>query len=125
MTQENAAFIKEVWTHGSEFAEGTVSYLIKYNASMGLFNDTGKLIAWCLTFDFGSLAALQVDESYRRKGYGELVTQAITKKISEDFDVDVTSNYVDGNVRSENLVRKIGFKKIDTNRWIGVFNRVE
>lgn len=121
LTKENADFVKKAWTHGSEFSGKTCSYLIQHNPSVGLFNPAGDLVAWCLVFDFGSLAALQVDENHFRKGYGEIVTRAITKKIAEENDIDVTSNYVDGNIRSHNLVTKIGFKKIDINRWFGVF----
>lgn len=118
---ENAAHIKDVWTHGNDFAaKKTVAYLIEHNVSVGLFDESGQLLAWCLTFDFGSLAALQVEESQMRKGYGEIVTRAITQKIAEENDIDVTSNYVDGNIRSHNLATKIGFKTIGTNRWVGV-----
>lgn len=113
------------WTHGSDFSAKTIPYLIEHNMSVGLFDADDELVAWCLVFDFGSLAALQVDENHYRKGYGEIVTRAITKKIAEENDVDVTSNYVDGNIRSHNLVTKIGFKKIDSNRWIGVYKKSE
>lgn len=125
MTASTASLIKTAWTHGSDFSVKTIPYLIEHNTSVGLFDADGELVAWCLVFDFGSLAALQVDENHYRKGYGEIVTRAITKKIAEENDVDVTSNYVDGNIRSHNLVTKIGFKKIDSNRWIGVYKKSE
>lgn len=68
---------------------------------MSVFLTTKKSLCWCLVFDFGSLAALHVDELNRRKAYGEVVTKAISKRIAEENDVDVTTGYVDGNVRSE------------------------
>lgn len=125
LSPDHAQLIKNAWTHGSEFSANTVAYLIANNKNIGLFDESDTLVAWCLTFDFGSLAALQVEEAHMRKGFGSLVTKAITKKIAEEFDVDVTYNYVNGNLRSQLLAEKIGFKKIDDNQWIGVTSGVE
>lgn len=87
---------------------------------MGLFDDKNELAAWCLQLDFGSLSTLQVDEKHLRKGYGQIVTKAISKKIAEESDVDISSNIVHANFKSLNLFSKLGFKEIDKNYWIGV-----
>lgn len=94
--------------------------MIENNTNVGLFNETGELVAWCLKLDFGSLAALQVDEKHLRKGYGEIVTKEISKKIATECDVDITSNIVHANFKSKNLFQKLGFQEIDNNFWIGV-----
>lgn len=87
---------------------------------MGLFDDKGELVAWCLQLDSCSLSTLQVDEKHLRKGYGEIVAKAICKKIGEESELDVSSNIVHTNVKSLNLFTKLGFKEIDKNYWIGL-----
>lgn len=94
--------------------------MIANNVSVGLFNESIELVAWCMVFDFGSLAALQVVEKYQRRGFGEIIAKAITKKIAIENDIDVTSFYVDGNLASQRLVEKIGFKKIQMKRRIRI-----
>jgi predicted GNAT family acetyltransferase len=94
--------------------------MIENNTNLGLFNESNELVAWCLKLDFGSLAALQVDEKHLRKGYGEIVTKAISKKIAVECDVDVTCNIIHANFKSKNLFLKLGFEELDNNFWIGV-----
>lgn len=91
-----------------------------YNAHIGLFNETDELVAWCLRMDIGSLATLQVDEKHFRKGYGEIVTKAISKKIASECDSDITTNVVLSNIKSLSLFEKLGFDEIDKNHFVGV-----
>ena len=100
-----------------------VEYMIENNTNVGLFDDSNELVAWCLRLDFGSLTVLQVDENHLRKGYGEIVTKANSKKIASDYDVDISTNIVHGNEKSTNLFKKLGFKHIDNNYWIGLEKR--
>lgn len=95
-----------------------IEYMIEHNTNVGLYNELDKLVAWCLRLDFGSLLALQVDENHLRKGYGEIVTKAIAKKIAHENDVDITSNIIHENINSLNLFTKLGFKEIDRNFWM-------
>lgn len=97
-----------------------MEYLIDNNKSVGLFKDNGELVAWCLSMDVGSLSILQVNEKHLRKGYGEIVAKATTKKIALESEIDVTANVVLANFKSLNLFTKLGFKDIDKNFWIGV-----
>lgn len=120
LTKDNAAAINSIWPHRSEGSVAYVEYLIDHNESIGLFEESGKLLAWCLSMQTGSLGILQVDEEHLRKGYGELVTKAITKEIALKSDIDVTANIVFDNLKSSNLFTKLGFKDIDKNFWIGV-----
>lgn len=97
-----------------------VEYLIDHCSTKGLFNENRELVAWCLSMPTGSLAILQVDEKHQRKGFGEIVTKAITKKIASESENDITANIVFDNFKSSNLFTKLGFKDIDKNFWIGV-----
>lgn len=120
LTKANATAINSVWPHRSEGSVSYVEYLIDHNESIGLFTKDGKLVAWCLSMTTGSLALLQVDENHLRKGYGEIVAKAITKKVALESGIDVTANIVFANYKSANLFTKLGFKDIDKNYWIGV-----
>lgn len=120
LTKDNAAKINSVWPHRSEGSIKYVEYLIDHNESIGLFTEDEELVAWCLSMDMGSLAILQVDENHLRKGYGEIVAKAITKKVASESAIDLTANIVFSNFKSANLFAKLGFRDIDRNYWIGV-----
>lgn len=97
LSKNDAIKIKSVWPHRSEHPENYVEHCMEYNSSMGIFNETGELVAWCLRHDFGPLAILQVDDRYRRQGYGQLVMAAISYKVAMEYDTDVTAFILVGN----------------------------
>lgn len=123
ISKENAFKINEMWPHRSESSLAFIEYLIDHLLSVGLFNETGELVAWCLQLDFGSLATLQVDENHLRKGYGEVVTKAICRKIATEWKLDITSNILNTNIKSIRLFEKLGFQDVDKNYWIGITKR--
>lgn len=120
LTVDCAAQINESWPYRSEHSVDYISYLIKFNLNVGLFDESGELLAWCLRIDVGSLGALQVEENHYRKGFGTIVASAITRKIAEELNEDTTSNVIETNVRSLNMFYKIGYKQIDRSSWIAV-----
>jgi RimJ/RimL family protein N-acetyltransferase len=118
----DAEKVNSVWPHASEGSVEFLQYCITYNRSVGIY-DHSELVAWCLEHDYYCLLALQVDADHLRKGYGTLVTKAITKKIAEQCDADVITNIVTQNSKSKALFKKAGFKDIDTNSWIGLIEQ--
>lgn len=62
---------------------------IKYNISLGAFDQNDKLIAWCMQFQSGEMTALQVlDERYKRTGLAAVLMGAVGKKVAESgFDL--------------------------------------
>lgn len=121
LSRENAFKVNSVWPNKSEGSVVYIEYLIDQNTSVGLYEEeSDELAAWCLRMDSGCLSTLQVDEKHRRKGFGEIVTKAISKKIAVEFDSDITANIVHDNFASANLFRKLGFIEIDENHWIEV-----
>lgn len=125
LSTESASIIQKSWKHLPDFSTNSIPYMIENNINVGLFNDKSELVAWCLVFDCGSIGALHVDEFNRRKGFGEIVTKAISKKIAEENNVDVLTDYIDGNYQSESLMKKIGFKSVGKVRWIGAVKVLE
>lgn len=85
--------------------------------SIGLFDDKDELIAWSLRYDNGSLGVLQVDEKHLRKGYGNLIAKALSRRIADEDDCDVLSLIVNENFKSISMFTKIGFKPADHHTW--------
>lgn len=110
--------INSLWHHRYEGSDKFISYSIKYHLNVGIFNEDNELVAWCLRYDSGSLGMLQVAEKERRKGYGSLVSKIMCKKIAKEFNSDVISSIVPGNVQSEKMFSKIGFKNVGPHCWI-------
>jgi ribosomal protein S18 acetylase RimI-like enzyme len=84
--------------------------------SSGIVTD-GKLAAWALTHDDGSLGFLHVLPEFRNRGYaGEVLADLISKKRNEKKPV--FANIEPGNTAAINLVRKIGFIVDRKTSWI-------
>lgn len=120
LSENDAAKINSIWPHASHDSEKFIAYCIKYNPSVGLYSQDNQLLSWCLYHDFGLLLALQTDPNHLRKGFAEIVTKAIAKKIAEDLNFDCAASIIKDNFKSINLFKKIGFNQIDTNSWVGV-----
>ncbi|XP_016981662.1 uncharacterized protein LOC108046475 [Drosophila rhopaloa] len=113
---EDAETINEIWPHRGPGSIKFVRCLIKYNVSLGAYDDSGKLVAWCLRLPIGSLGLLQVLESHKRLGLGSLLVKSMAKKISALGD-QVMAPVVTKNTASRNMFEKIGFRSIDTTYW--------
>lgn len=94
-----------------------MSYSIKYHLSIGLFDERNELMAWCLQYDNGLLALLQVDTKHKRKGYGSLIAKAFSKQIAEEYGLDIGATVVHENSASRTMFEKIGFKIVGPHTW--------
>ncbi|XP_017116962.1 uncharacterized protein LOC108138914 [Drosophila elegans] len=113
---EDAETINEIWPHRGPDSINFVRSLIKYNVCLGAYDDSGKLVAWCLRLPIGGLGLLQVLESHKRLGLGSLLVKAMAKKISALGD-QVMAPVVTKNIASRNMFEKIGFRSIDITYW--------
>lgn len=120
LSEDNANQIDSLWHHRYNGSDKFISYTIKYHMNVGLFNEYNELVAWCLRYDNGSVGILQVAKEHRRKGYGSLVSKILCKKIAEEENSDVITSIVPGNVQSEKMFMKIGFKCVGPHSWIVV-----
>lgn len=119
LSVEDTFKVNDNWPHKANASEKFIEYCIKFNPSVGLYNQEGELLSWCLSHDFRLLLNLFTDKNHLRKGYAEIVTKAISKKLAED-GYDVTASIIVKNVKSLNLFNKLGFNEIDRNYFIGV-----
>ncbi|KAH8412245.1 hypothetical protein KR009_000803 [Drosophila setifemur] len=116
LTFDDAETINEIWPHRHTNSVNFVKTLIKFNVNVGAYDESGKLVAWCLRLPIGSLGLLQVLDSHKRLGLGNLMVRSLAKKISALGD-QVVAPVVLKNVASKSMFEKIGFKPIDTAHW--------
>jgi ribosomal protein S18 acetylase RimI-like enzyme len=91
---------------------------IQNDISVGLF-ERDKLVSWGLIQDDGALGFLHVLPEYRRNGYGLQVTLALIEKVREGRKLPFAC-IVQDNVKSINLVKKLGFKEDKNKYWFGL-----
>lgn len=123
LTLENGDKINSIWPHRYEGSDKFIEYSIKYHISVGLFDDDKNLVAWCLRYDNGSLAILQVDDKHLRKGFGSLVVKEISKRIAIKCECDVISLVLHENLKSINLFKKLGFEELGGHTWFGLITK--
>lgn len=72
----------------------------------------------CIFFrlPLGSLGLLQVEDSHKRRGLGQLAVKLMSKYLAE-HDIKVTAPVVVTNVASRSMFEKLGFKIIDKVHW--------
>lgn len=58
--------------------------LIKYNFSMGAFNEEGELLAFNLQFMSGEVMAMQVDPKHKRRKLGSILAERMGKLITRN-----------------------------------------
>lgn len=113
LKSEHAKIVDDNWPGSGKSSLIFFQRLIELNPSVGLFNDKGVLIGWCLMREYGTIGSLHVIDSEHRKGYGSLLTKALSIELAER-GYDSISNVIFGNEKSKNLFVKLGFKIIDT-----------
>ncbi|KAH8237513.1 hypothetical protein KR038_002898 [Drosophila bunnanda] len=116
LSVEDAETINEIWPHRAPGSVLFVKNLIQFNVNTGAYDESGKLVAWCLRLPIGSLGLLQVLDSHKRLGLGQLMVKSVSKKISALGD-QVLAPVVHKNTASRNMFEKIGFQAIETVYW--------
>ncbi|XP_055375839.1 uncharacterized protein LOC129608380 [Condylostylus longicornis] len=118
LSQVDAENINKIWPnlhYGSLFF---IKRIIELNPSIGAYKtNTDELVAWCLQLQSGALGVLQVKEGYKRKGYGSLVVQAMTKILAAR-NSDTFACVGQNNQASHNTFKKCGFEIIDGCNWL-------
>ncbi len=91
---------------------------IERGISAGFF-ENGWLAAWGMTQDDGGMGFLHVLAEHRRKGYGRSITLALIEQIRKKGKLPFA--YIEeDNVKSINLILKLGFKKDKKIHWFGI-----
>lgn len=91
---------------------------IQNDVSVGIYENE-QLVAWGLIQDDGAMGFLHVLDNYRRKGYGYQITLALIEKVREKGKLPFAC-IVQDNVKSINLVKKLGFIEDKKVYWFGI-----
>ncbi|XP_073832839.1 uncharacterized protein [Musca autumnalis] len=119
LEEKHAELIHSLWANNKE---GSLDYIkghIKINKSIGLYEKSKKeLIGWIFQNEFSGLAILQVIPSHQRKGFGRILVESLSTAVAQTESIPVTAWVVVGNIKSETLLQKVGFKRAVTYEWI-------
>ncbi|KAH8271810.1 hypothetical protein KR044_006500 [Drosophila immigrans] len=117
LAEADAQIIDEEWPYTHPGALYFIQRQIRLCPSMGLYEEeSNKLVAWCIRTLDGLLAALQVDNAYKRRGFGTVVIAALSRDIGALGD-DVTAEVHAENIPSSSIFNKLGFQVIDQCYW--------
>ncbi|XP_053961443.1 uncharacterized protein LOC128865294 [Anastrepha ludens] len=116
---KHAELVNSLWPHREPGSIALVELLITYNDSVGVFDGTGNLVAWCLILPMGCLGLLQVLDTHKRMGFGNLAIRHMSKLIAAR-GLEVTAPVVFQNVASRSLFKKLDFKPVGNAYFVVV-----
>nr|XP_018906694.1 PREDICTED: uncharacterized protein LOC109036781 [Bemisia tabaci] len=92
--------------------EEFVATLILHKPSLGVYSRrTGELCAWVLCNEFYALASLHTLEAHRRKGYAQLLCNALSEQLLRS-NIIIGALVEDTNIPSLNLFKSLNFKSV-------------
>ena len=118
LSADDASTANDVWPNRHQGSLFFLQRLAAWNPNAGLYEcATGKLVAWCFRLQAGPLGALQVDEEYKRRGFGTVVAIAVAKQIA-NLGQDCFALVNAANVPSKKMFERIGFKHDGEAYWV-------
>ncbi len=91
---------------------------IQSGPSAGI-HSSGKLVAWAMTHDDSAIGFLNVLEAYRRKGYANELMIYLIHQLRQHGRIPF-AHIEDANIRSINLVMKVGFRTDRRVHWLEI-----
>lgn len=83
------------------------------NGGYGVFlKSNGALVAWTVRNLLG-LGILQTLDTYKRRGYGSLITKVLSKEIGTE-GLDPMGSVLKSNISSQRMFKSIGFEILDS-----------
>ncbi|XP_070075770.1 uncharacterized protein [Drosophila takahashii] len=114
----DAPLINEEWPNHHMGSLFFIERQIRMCVSAGLYReDPQELVAWCIRLQGGYLGALQVKNSYQRRGFGSVVTREISYRLAFQGH-DVMALVGHSNKPSAGMFNKLGFQVIDQCLWL-------
>ncbi|EDV54799.2 uncharacterized protein LOC6549146 [Drosophila erecta] len=115
---KDAQVINDHWEWSEPDSLSLIHRQILYDTSVGLYTkETKELVAWCIRASDGLLAILKVKESYKRRGFGQLIVKAFSRQEAL-LGRDTITEVVPENEASLSLFTKLGFKVNDQCHWL-------
>lgn len=118
LSEKDAPIVNEYWDYKHSGSIEYVKRRIRDSYSSGIEAD-GKLVAWVIIHDDGSLGAIYVLPGYRRKGYAQDITVDIVQKLRKESKLPFV-HIIEGNDKSFALANSMGFVKYKKVNWLTV-----
>ncbi|XP_065080136.1 uncharacterized protein LOC135702984 [Ochlerotatus camptorhynchus] len=109
---KDASIANELWPFSCEGSDYFLKRLAAWNASTGLFNESGEMLAWSFCWPTGAIGPLEVAKNHLRKGYGSLVAKAIAKEVAK-VGMNCYGTVVSTNTASKAMFDKLGFVPVE------------
>ncbi|XP_058818234.1 uncharacterized protein LOC131681454 [Topomyia yanbarensis] len=114
---EHAITANNIWPHRCEGSEYFLKRLAVWNISIGLFNESDKLVAWCFCWQTGAMGPLEVAPEHLRKGYGTIMVKAIARELANN-GLNCYGTVLCTNKASQGMFEKLGFKRVDGHYYV-------
>ncbi|XP_050082234.1 uncharacterized protein LOC126569296 [Anopheles aquasalis] len=115
-------FVSDEWEHNDPVFANLPTRLIERNPSLGVYDATGQLVAWCLIDQTGSLAIFKTMPDHRRKGLGRKIIERFARQLRDTGKLP-QAFVVEDNVASRTLFEGCGFKSVDVWYWSKIEKR--
>ncbi|XP_053699095.1 uncharacterized protein LOC128746069 [Sabethes cyaneus] len=113
------SLMNERWYFRYPNSDKYIALLVKFNGGYGLFcKASNEIVGWVLKNEFAGIGHLQILPEYRKRGLGELLAKAISKRIALEDDGDVNAFIKDTNTVSMQLLQKIGYQRVAGSNWV-------
>ncbi|XP_052898160.1 uncharacterized protein LOC128304948 [Anopheles moucheti] len=115
--------VERQWVHNDPVFTNLPTRLIQRNPSLGVYDASERLVAWCLIDQTGSLAIFQTVPDHRRKGLGRAIIERFSKQLHERGQLP-QAYVVESNVASRSLFLSLGFNAVELWYWTKVHKLV-
>ena len=140
LQEEDADLVHSHWANNKEASINYIKGFIYLKKCIGIAEEeTGNLVGWIFQNEFSGLGQvtnytlnitlvlyfatfriLQVLPSAQRKGLGKYLAISMTKLIAKTTNINPSAWAVVENVKSANLLQKIGYERNVIYEWIQI-----
>ncbi|XP_065080135.1 uncharacterized protein LOC135702983 [Ochlerotatus camptorhynchus] len=114
---KHASIANELWPYSCEGSEFFLKRMAAWNTSIGLFNESGEMLAWSFCWPTGAIGPLEVAKNHLRKGYGSLIAKAIAKEVAK-VGLNCYGTVVSTNTVSKAMFDKLGFVPVEDTYYV-------
>lgn len=109
--------MNNAWPYKYPGSECFIKSLIILNGGLGVYINE-KLVSWILQIECFGLGLLQTLEDHQGKGYARLLTRAMTRQISENYDEDIILFASHGKPKTVDLYTRYEFQHVSYTHWL-------